>query len=100
MSAAACTICGHLVVSHHENIGCTEPGCDCSTVNEPWVPDGQGLAVEALGLIAAGVGGAVHLRFTSGARYPRDACGVSIGEWWTGRTDEVTCTACREWVHA
>lgn len=65
-----------------------------------WLPDGRGLPDEARALIAEH-GQRVHLRLTApGGRSARGACDNGIGEWWTGRAAEVTCSACLEVVHA
>ena len=60
---------------------------------EVWLPDGQGLSPEAAAIVAR-QGGPVHLRLTAPDRFPRTACGAGLGEWWTGRPGEATCTAC------
>jgi hypothetical protein len=68
----------------------------------PWLPDGVGLD-DLSRQIAADHGVPVHLRVTApGGSYPRWACGGSagLGQFWTGKADEVDCPACLEFVHA
>ena len=65
-----------------------------------WLPDGHGLPDEAREAIAD-EGGTVHLRLThTDSRACQGACGGGLGEWWSGRSTDVTCRACLEWVHA
>lgn len=60
----------------------------------PWAPDGIGISDETRDMIRPGQ--TVHLRLVSpeGQHFPRTACDRGLGEWWSGRRDEVTCTAC------
>ena len=63
---------------------------------QPWLPDGRGLAPEAVEINAEmTVPIPVHLRLTSPkGRSERGLCGSGFGDWWTGVLSEVTCTTC------
>ena len=57
-------------------------------------PDGNGLPATALRIVAER-GMPVHLRLTpANGAYPSAACGQAIGEFWSGKTSEVSCLAC------
>lgn len=62
-----------------------------------WAPDGRGLPESVLEDVTRRRV-RVHLRLSAPGRYPRGACGRGLGEWWTGRASEVTCSACLERV--
>lgn len=65
-----------------------------------WMPDGRGLPQEARDLNAE-VGAPVHLRLTNAdTRAARGACDGGLGQLWTGKAAEVTCSDCLEVVHA
>ena len=69
-------------------------------LEKTWVPDGRGLPEIARKQIARD-GQRVHLRLTApGGRSAVSACGWGLGEWWTGKGSEVTCSACLQVVHA
>lgn len=66
----------------------------------PWLPDGHGLPDVARVMVSE-LDQPVHLRLTApGSAYPRAGCDRALGEWWSGKPDEVTCPACLEVVHA
>ena len=67
-----------------------------------WMPDGRGLADEAVEVIAGhDAPMPIHLRLTSpDGRSARGACDRGLGEWWTGLAAQVTCPGCLELVHA
>lgn len=69
------------------------------TAEKAWIVDGHGLPDEARALVAEH-GQPVHLRLSAPGHYPRTACDGGLGEWWTGKSTEVTCPACLEVVHA
>lgn len=65
-----------------------------------WLPDGHGLAPLCVELVEEH-GLPVHLRLTNvNTRSVKGACGEGLGELWSGRTDEVNCPNCKEWIHA
>lgn len=67
---------------------------------DTWLPDGRGLSDEGRATIAQ-YGGIIHLRLTSpSGESARGACESGLGEWWSGRSEDVNCPACSEWVHA
>lgn len=65
-----------------------------------YLPDGHGLAPEALDLVAEH-DLTVHLRLTNTeTRAARGACDGGLGQLWSGVATEVTCRPCLEVVHA
>lgn len=73
---------------------------ESSPAEAVWLPDGVGLPPIARQIIGQ-EGGIVHLRLIDGrGTYPRGGCDRGLGQWWSGRPAEVTCSACLELVHA
>ena len=62
--------------------------------------DGVGLPEVALEIVRDDPTQIVHLRLRDDGHYPITGCGGGLGQWWTGKTTEVTCADCLELVHA
>lgn len=67
----------------------------------PVRPDGVGLPMEALAIVAE-TGATVHMRLShdDNGTYPTAGCDGALGGWWTGVASEVTCPDCLEVVHS